>query len=235
MVDDALDRFRVGSTTAASSALRPTTEPPQPSKTRNAVRRNPPGLHHPLFAQARAAGISLSLEQKVHWLSGQGHLADSLQGVVPADLLTVLATIHHQLGGNAALLASKSGGPPPIPDLIHDELGCVIEVDEVQHFTTARARTFDLYPETVRLGYSLTDYRGLVRQWNKRSDGAFAHNTASDFPNPGGRQAQRAYNDALRDLLAPTFTGHPVIRIAAPDRNMGKALAQLQRALEQLG
>jgi hypothetical protein len=235
MVDDALDHFRVGLTTGTSSKLRPTTEPPQPSKTRDAVRRKPLGLHHPLLAQARAAGIPLSLGKEVDWLSGRGHLADSLQGVVPTDLLTVLATIHQQLGGNAALLASKIGGQQPLPDLIHDELGCVIEVDEVQHFTTTRARTFDLYPETVRLGYSLTDYRGLVRQWNKRGDGAFAHNTASEFPNPGGRQAQRAYNDALRDLLAPSFTGHPVIRIAAPDRNLGNALAQLQGALEQLG
>jgi hypothetical protein len=131
--------------------------------------------------------------------------------------------------------ASKSGGRQPLPDLIHDELGCVIEVDEVQHFTTARARTFELYPETVQLGYSLNDYLGLVRKWHGRGDRAFAHQTATDFPKPGGRQAHRAYNDALRDLLAPTFTGHPVIRIAAPDRNMGSALAQLQRALEQLG
>ena len=172
----------------------------------------------------------MSLGQKVHW-----HLADSLQGVVPAELLSVLATIHHQLGGNAALLASKIGGQQPIPDLIHDELGCVIEVDEVQHFTSARARTFELYPKTLRLGYSLSDYIGLVRQWNGRGDSSFAHKTASDFPNPGGRQAQRAYNDALRDLLAPSFTGYPVIRIAAPDRFMGSALARLERAPKQLG
>lgn len=163
MVDDALGHFRVGTAAGKSSALRPTTEPLQLSKTPDAIHlassqrsraSNPHGLHHELLTQARAAGIPLSLGQSVHWLSGRGHLADTLQGVVPADLLSVLATIHHQLGGSAARLASKIGGQQPLPDLIHDELGCVIEVDEVQHFTTARARTFDLYPETVRLGYS---------------------------------------------------------------------------------
>jgi hypothetical protein len=193
----------------------------------------PPGLHHQLLKEARAAGIPLSLGGKVHWLSTRGHLADSLQRVVSAELLGALTTMHQQLGGDDQLLAGKKGGNHPKPDLIHDELGLVIEVDEAQHFTTARALTFDLYPATIRLGYSLDEYVGLVHQWKASGDRDFAHQTAADFPKRGGRQSQRAYNDALRDLLAPTFTGHPVIRIAAPDRNMGSALVQLQRALER--
>lgn len=246
MVDDALSHFgHPGSKLSAMRSSHLTAEPPsvvdraasaRPASPDMAVRASrPQGLHHQLLKEARAAGIPLSPGGKVHWLSTRGHLADSLQGVVPAELLGALAAMHQQLGGDDQLLAGKKGGNHPVPDLIHDELGCVIEVDEVQHFTTARARTFDLYPGTIRLGYSLDEYVGLVHRWKASGDRNFAHQTAADFPEQGGRQSQRAYNDALRDLLAPTFTGYPVIRIAAPDRSMRTALVQLQGALEHLG
>lgn len=244
-IDDALDHFGIAIPTRGTlGSVQPGTEPQpttkQPSATlsttvipaRNASK--PPGLHHQLLEQARAAGIPLRLGERTTWLTSRGHLADSLQSVVSADLLNVLATIHRRLGGDADLLAAKMSGNRPVPDLIHDELGCVIEVDEVQHFTTARVRTFDLYPGSLRLGFDLANYLQLLTRWKAAGDRAFAHKTAADFPKPGGRQSQRAYNHALRDLLAPTFTGHPVIRIAAPDRSMAGALRQLQRALEHL-
>ena len=105
--------------------------------------------------------------------------------------------------------------------------GQLVEVDELQHFTTARTRALELYPAGAELGYDLDQYRRLCEHWHPKADKAFAHRTSADFPRTGGRQAQRAYNDALRDLLAPVFTGNPVIRIAAPDRNLTDALAAL--------
>jgi len=49
--------------------------------------------------------------------------------------------MHSMLGGEAAVLAAKASANPPTPDLIHTELGCLIEIEEVQHFTTARLGT----------------------------------------------------------------------------------------------
>jgi hypothetical protein len=83
----------------------------------------------------------------------------------------------------------------------------------------------------VPLGCDIEEYRQLIGRWRSKGDAAFAHRVSRDFPRPGGRQAQRAYNDALRDLLAPTFTGRPVLRIPAPDRSVSTALARLRQAL----
>lgn len=193
----------------------------------------PPGLHHAVLDQAVAAGIPLRLGAPVPWLTGRGHLADAVRDA-PSEALSALAAIHRELGGDADVLASKRARNPPTPDLVHDELGCLIEVDEQQHFTSARLRTFEFYPSDCELGFDNAEYRTLVEQWRTKGDRAFAHKVAADFPRPGGRQAQRAYNDALRDLLAPTFTGHPLIRLAVPDRSLQGILDRLRITLADL-
>jgi hypothetical protein len=124
---------------------------------------------------------------------------------------------------------------PPTPDFVHAELGVIVEVDEVQHFTTARLHSFDVYPADLPLGFDIGEYRGLVDRWRTTGDRAFAHRVSADFPEAGGRQAQRAYNDALRDLLAPTFTGFPVVRIPVPDRLLAGTVERLRAALQSLG
>jgi hypothetical protein len=192
------------------------------------------GLHIPLLAEARAAGIPLLLGRPVPWLSGRGHMTDLVRRTVGSSVLGTLAMVHQELGGDARILETKVRRNPPTPDLVHEQFGCIIEVDEVQHFTTARARSFDFYSAQVVLGFNLDEYIELIRRWRSKGDRAFAHKKAADFPNVGGRQAQRAYNDTLRDLLAPYFTGHPIIRIPLPDRSMRGALDRLRQALEGL-
>jgi hypothetical protein len=51
-----------------------------------------------------------------------------------------------------------------------------------------------------------------------RSDGYFRSKSARGF-GAGGRQRQRAYYDALRDLVTPAVGRPPLIRIEAADRN----------------
>jgi hypothetical protein len=191
-----------------------------------------PGVHTAVLAAAVNEGIPLLAGRRVTWLSGRGHLNKHV-AEAPADVLTALATMHSKLGGDAAVLAAKRAGNPPTPDLVHTELGCFIEIDEVQHFTTARLRTLDLYPVRVPLGFDIDEYRRLIGRWREKGDRAFAHRVSADFPKPGGRQAQRAYNDALRDLLAPTYTGMALLRIPAPDSSPSAALARLKHALRK--
>ena len=177
-------------------------------------------------------GLPLALGKAVPWLSGRGHLNTAVVGT-RSEILAALASAHAGLGGEADVLAEKRPANPPTPDLVHTGSGCIIEIDEVQHFTTARLLTFDHYPD-VRLGFDPEEYRRLIERWRAQGDAAYAHRVSSDFPRRGGRQAQRAYNDALRDLLAPTFTGLPTIRIPAPDRCPSAALARLKDALRAL-
>jgi hypothetical protein len=236
MVEDACRHFGVGSA-HATPKTDPSMQTHQARRTtaRAAGVKRSSGLHHAVLDLARSAGIPLALGRTVPWLSARGHTEGVVQRDAPPHVIAALRSIHAHLGGDEQLLAAKRGGNSPTPDLIHEELGCVIEVDEEQHFTTARLRTFGQYPADVPLGYQLETYVGLVREWTPRGDRAFAHRVSADFPRPGGRQAQRAYNDSLRDLLAPTFTGHPVIRLAVPDRSLRGTLDELKTALARLG
>lgn len=195
---------------------------------------NVPGLHLDLLDAATHAGVPLALGRAVPWLSGRGHLNPVVAERAPRIVLDALADMHEALGGDATALASKPTRSPPTPDLVHTVTGGLIEVDEVQHFTTARLLSFDYYPDDVPVGFDVSEYRRLIEHWRVKADRAFAHRISSDFGQPGGRQAQRAYNDALRDLIAPTFTGLPLIRIALPDRLLSGALLTLNSAIYRL-
>jgi hypothetical protein len=190
-------------------------------------------LHVPVMKEAIKQGIPLAVGQPVPWLSGRGHLDHRVHESAPGPVLSALAGLHATLGGDAGALAGKVLRNPPIPDLVHVPTGCLIEVDELQHFSTARLLTFDAYPAATPLGFVESEYRALCGHLHSKADRAFAHRVSADFPFVGGRQAQRAYNDALRDLLAPSFTGYPVIRIAAPDRNVRAAADALEKSLKR--
>lgn len=90
-----------------------------------------------------------------------------------------------------------------------------IEIDERQHFTAARAETYPHYPTDVALGYD-------PHLWLQRSQelagrepgGGFARPCPPLFPGPGGRHQQRAFRDALADLVPPQHGWLPTVRIA---------------------
>lgn len=176
------------------------------------------GLEAVAASALRVEGIDVVSAGSLPWLTVRGHLDSYVQRHAPAHLLNLLATVHDELGGNANVLAGKRSGAVRA-DLVVVATGQMIEVDEVQHFTSAREVSLDQYPESIPLGFSLHDYRLWTIRHRAEGDRAFAHKRAADFDFHGGRQAQRAYNDALRDLLAPIFTGHPVVRVAVPTRS----------------
>jgi len=239
MVSDACRRFGVPEEPptggpAISLRARPAASSQQTKRAEDQAAKRSTGLHQPFLKMARAAGIPISEGKAVSWLSGRGHFNECLPGQAPLEVIGILGQIHEGLGGDSVVLGRKAEGSRPIPDLIHEELGCIIEIDEVQHFTTARLRTFEWYPAEADLGFDLLEYQRLSAKWASTGDRAFRHKVSADFPSPGGRQAQRAYNDALRDLLAPVFTGLPVIRIPVPDRSLSGAVDRLSSVLERL-
>jgi hypothetical protein len=85
--------------------------------------------------------------------------------------------------------------------------------------------------EDMRVDLDVPGYRALVANFRAVADKAWAAKAAADFPFAGGRRAQRAYLDAVRDLLAPVF-GYRLLRIAAPEGSTAIALGRLRVLLE---
>jgi hypothetical protein len=179
------------------------------------------------FARAAALdGIEMR-PQSLPWLCQQGHLA------LPARAATVVAVldrIYIALGGDltalaAARLTALTG------DFLHEPTGTLVEIDESQHFSSARLATLELYPDDAPLGFNVTRYKELCRQWRAAADNYYRTKLARGF-GVGGRQRQRAYYDALRDLATPAMGHPPLVRIDAPLRD-GRAayLAHRERLL----
>lgn len=179
---------------------------------------------------ARCRGIRLVAGTPLRWLTARGHLDPFVQRYAPIEILDALDDLHASLGGDRRALAHKHGVAPR-PDLVVDATGQLVELDEVEHFTSARLTSLSRYPTKMRLGFSLDDYRALIDTWKARANAVFTPRASSDFDFVGGRRAQRAYYDAVKDLLAPTFTGYSVLRLAVPDGNVERAVGALTAGL----
>ena len=80
----------------------------------------------------------------------------------------------------------------------------------------SRLLTLKLYPHDVQLGFDHSFYMDLCRLRASVADRYRALNGPTGF-GIGGRQRQRAYNDALRDLTIRAMGHPPVIRVPVLD------------------
>lgn len=187
--------------------------------------------HAPLFhAQVAKLGIELQADVKLPWLTRHGHLAPIVQERLPESTLAALDRILGGLAGDAAALAAKIRGSMTADFLLLPG-GAQVEYDEVQHFTSARALTLELYPSEAELAFDPAEYAATVARWRAKGDKGFAHKEAAEFPGRGGRQRQRAYFDAFRDLTAAHFGNGPVHRIAAPADDYATAAQRLAQSI----
>jgi hypothetical protein len=177
---------------------------------------------------AAAKGIGLIPQVLMPWLSGLGHM-DPVVHNAPSEVLDRLATAYLDLGGSpdAGLRRRKA---LMVDFVLGDNV--IVELDEFQHFTSARNQTLDLY-EGVEHGLDVDAYRGHCIRNMARADQYRAAKPASGFEFPGGRRAQRAYLDMVRDLLGPTY-GVRVIRIPATHGIVDVAVQDLKAALNRL-
>lgn len=86
----------------------------------------------------------------------------------------------------------------------------LVEIDEKQHFNQFRVMTLQLYPKGKRLGFPKDIWLAESHRRVARAGRA----AAPLFPMPGGRHRQRAFRDALADLLPPLYDYAPTLRIA---------------------
>jgi len=183
-------------------------------------------VEYDVIREARARGMRLVMGTPQPWLSTRGHLDPIVQRQAPAELLDVLEHLHTSLGGDLSALARR-----PLSHLQTDLAtihGQLIELDEVQHFTAARWDTLRMYPTLDSLGFSIEYYRTLIDLWKNKANAVFTRQWSPDFDFSGGRRAHRAYFDAVKDLLAPTFTGYQLIRVPVLDHDARRAAAAIQ-------
>jgi hypothetical protein len=178
-------------------------------------------------AEAQRDGIDL-VGQSVDWLNQRGHLG------LPDDetrrnTVAALERIYLALGGDLSALATAKTRRLR-GDFIHAATGTLIEVDESQHFTSFRLQTLQMYPPDVALGFDIEEYKNLCRVWQTKSDAYRRTKEARGF-GVGGRQRQRAYYDALRDLATPAMGRPPLIRINAADRDPAEAYRRHRHSL----
>jgi len=180
-------------------------------------------------ALAEAAGLPLERQVAIDGLTNRGHVDPALKE--ETSVIATLASIHEGLGGNPTLLADKRSVQLKV-DFFLRELDVYIELDEVQHFTSDRLRSLAYYSEAAAVP-DVSSYRSLIAEWHERADAYRAAKRAADFPAPGGRRAQRAYLDAVRDLVIPAL-GHTLIRLPAPECDPYVGLQRLRDVLGSL-
>jgi hypothetical protein len=110
-----------------------------------------------------------------------------------------------------------------------------VEVDERQHFTAARAVTLECYPRQAPLGFDAAVWLARSRELSGREPGGgFAKPRPPLFPGDGGRHRQRAFRDALADLLPPEHGWLPTVRISDEEIRVAMAAADAETRLKAL-
>ncbi|MCS0502302.1 hypothetical protein [Ancylobacter mangrovi] len=90
----------------------------------------------------------------------------------------------------------------------------VVEIDEGQHFNLHRKLTLDTYPADVPLAFDRNVWCVRSNREPRPRSGGWAAPKPPLFPGSGGRHLQRAFRDALADILPPLHGYAPTLRIA---------------------
>jgi len=89
----------------------------------------------------------------------------------------------------------------------------ILEFDEKQHFNHYRARTLGFYADEVPLAFPAAVWVERSHQKTRLEGGGFGKPKPPLFPGDGGRHRQRAFRDALCDILPPEYGFLPTLRI----------------------
>lgn len=90
----------------------------------------------------------------------------------------------------------------------------LVEVDESQHFNEFRALTLRYYPKGAEIAFPRSEWEAASKRGRTIKGGGWAAPKPPLFPMEGGRNRQRAFRDALADLLPPVHGFAPTLRIA---------------------
>ena len=89
----------------------------------------------------------------------------------------------------------------------------ILEIDEKQHFNRYRAQTLRSYATDVTLAFPADDWIERSEQKTRLEGGGFGAPRPPLFPGEGGRHRQRAFRDALSDIVPLEHGWLPTLRI----------------------
>jgi len=90
----------------------------------------------------------------------------------------------------------------------------LVEVDESQHFNAYRSMTLRMYPKDLAVGFPTKTWIAAGGDRIPTAGGGWGAPKPPLFPMAGGRHRQRAFRDALADLLPELYGFGPTILIA---------------------
>jgi hypothetical protein len=152
--------------------------PGQPS--RSAPQRRQEPQKEALATLLRLRFGAVEREAKFPWLK-----------VPPPDQMDgAILAIYQALQGMRGYTTFASFEKPLRCDFFVPAERLVIEYDERQHFTVQRAKSLELYPPDLALGFDRQEWLTACRT------------TRATDPTPPYRDEQRAFYDSLRDILA---------------------------------
>jgi hypothetical protein len=94
-----------------------------------------------------------------------------------------------------------------------DDRTFIFELDEVQHFNTYRATTLRCYPDDLPLAFDKDEWIKRCAKKSRLEGGGFAVPRPPLFPDENGRHMQRAFRDALCDILPSEHGFLPTLRL----------------------
>lgn len=172
-----------------------------------------------------SSGMETRERATFDWLTNRAPIEDKT--FPPPRVVYRLTALHARLGGDWSKLQSKRSRRLSYDFLVNNEV--LIEVDRYFHFSSARLETLDFY-ESLEHDLDIRRYRELCTQAAKDADKYQRSLAAPDFPFKGGRIAQRAYFDAVKDLLAPGY-GYRVVRLPAATDELAEILPLTLRVM----
>jgi hypothetical protein len=90
----------------------------------------------------------------------------------------------------------------------------IVEFDEEQHFNRYRALTIRSYPRAAAAAFDRRAWLHACEAKRRLEGGGFGVPKPPLFPHDDGRHRQRAYRDALADLLPAAHGWLPTLRVA---------------------
>ena len=98
--------------------------------------------------------------------------------------------------------------------LVVDGKHRILEVDEKQHFNRYRAATLSHYADSTPVAFPADAWVAAGNAKKKLEGGGFGKPKPPLFPEQDGRHQQRAFRDALADILPVEYGWLPTLRIA---------------------
>ena len=90
----------------------------------------------------------------------------------------------------------------------------ILEVDERQHFNHFRGQTLRNYTRAIKTSFPGPLWIERCQQMKRLEGGGFGKPRPPLFPGDDGRHRQRAFRDALADILPPARGWQPTLRVA---------------------